>query len=175
MQRTATGASPDRLPSLLEELELDLHAIAARFRLPSAEFDEVFQDTALAYLAHRGPIHSPRVWILAVFRNRCLLYWRSRRRRFIEAVDASLLAELGGSHDPRREHDLRHDLRSALANLPASCRTLLGLRYGLEQSSPQVAAAQGKRAAAIRQATRRCLSALSRSLVTTGYLEGRCS
>jgi RNA polymerase sigma factor (sigma-70 family) len=172
VHRTDSGSSPDRLTDLLEELEPDLHAIAARFRLPAGEFDEVYQDTALAFLSRRGPIRSPRQWILAVFRNRCLLYWRTRRRRFIEAVDASLLAELGGCHDPRPQRDLRHDLRGALAGLPARCRALLGLRYGLEQSSPQVAARQGARAAAVRQATRRCLSALSRCLVATGFLEG---
>lgn len=74
-------------------------------------------------------------------------------------------------HDPHSQRDLRRDLRGALAGLPARCRTLLGLRYGLDRTSPEIAERLGARAASVRKATRRCLSALSRSLVAGGYRE----
>lgn len=162
------------LPALLEDLRPDFRAIRARYRIPEAEGDDLLQDTALAVVTRRQALREPRRWILATYRNRCRLYWRARRRNLLRAVDTGLLEELagGGAADQERR-TLRRSLSQALASVPARCRSILGLRYGLDCTHREVAATLGiRKESTVRQATLRCLSALSAVLLDSGRALG---
>lgn len=171
MHRTEPRLPATDLGAVLEQLAGELRALARRFHIPQEDADDILQDTAVAFLSRCGEIHSPRAWIISVFRKRCLLYWRSRRRQFIEAIDCALLEEITGTEGRQEARDLRRDLRRALSTLSGRCRRVLGLRYGLECSSPEIAERIGAKAATVRQVTLRCLSALSRCLVSNGFAE----
>jgi len=159
------GAPSDDLGDLLEEIEPEFRALVRRFRIPEADADDLVQEALLTFLVKRASVVSPRPWLIAVLRNRCLLYWRRRRRGLIQAVDAALLEELGPGVAPAQQRsDLRHDLGSALAELTPRCRRILRLRYGLDYTGPEIASKLESRVDTIRQATLRCLSALSRCL-----------
>ena len=55
------------------------------------------------------------------------------------------------------------------------CRSILRLRYGLDCAGDEIAQRLGYKANTVRQATLRCLSALSHRLLSNGYTEGACA
>jgi len=161
--QAVSGRGPDDLSTTLERLEPEFRALLTRFRIPAQEAEDILQDTILALLTHRASVTFPRTWLIATFRNRCLLYWRNRRREMLRLFDAGLLEEMSECVAPEQDGaDLRRDLNCALDRLPRRCRRLLGLRYGLDCRAPEVAARLGYKADTVRQATLRCLSALTR-------------
>lgn len=162
------------LPALLEDLRPDFRAIRARYRIPESEGDDLLQDTALALVARARALREPRRWLLATYRNRCRLYWRARRRNLLRAVDTGLLEELaGGGAAEQERRTLRRSLSQALASVPARCRSILGLRYGLDCTHREVASTLGiRKESTVRQATLRCLSALSTVLLDSSRALG---
>ncbi len=170
MRQSVAGRQPDDLTTVLEHLEPELRRVLLRFRIPAQDAEDLIQDTLLVFLTKRASIESPAPWLLATLRNRCLVYWRSRRRRLIEAIDAGLLEVVaGGQQGNQDRRDLARDLSGAVSQLPNRCRSILRLRYGLECGAPEIAERLGYRPDTIRQATLRCLSALSKQLLSTGY------
>src|SRR4029453_4810245 len=160
----------DALRRLLESVEPDMARVLIRFRVPPQDADDLIQDTLLALITRAEGIQNPQAWLLGTLRNRCFLYWRSRRRQLWEAIDGTLLAELAGGEDPDQNScDLRNDLRSAIGRLPRRCRSVLQLRYGLDCDSAEVAERLGYRTSSIRQITHRCIAALTVQLVAAGY------
>lgn len=176
MRQPTAGHSPDDLTFALERIEGDIRSLLLRFHIPAQDAEDLLQDVLLAYLAKRSAIVSPAPWLLATLRNHCLIYWRRRRRSLIHALDEGLLEEVAGGRSGGQENsDLARDLTSAVARLPGRCRTILRLRYGLECAGAEIAERLGYRPDTIRQATLRCLSALSRQLLSVGYAEESCS
>lgn len=170
MRQPRTGTGPDDLTVILERLDAEIRRVLIRFRIPAQDAEDLLQDVVLTYLTKQSSIASPAPWLLATLRNLCLLYWRRRRRTLIQAIDAGLLDEVAGEEPGSQEQrDLARDLSGAVAKLPTRCRSILRLRYGLECGSPEIAERLGYRADTVRQATLRCLSALSRQLLSSGY------
>ncbi len=171
MRQPIPGAHPGDLGTIFAEAEGELRAVLRRFHIPEEDAEDLLQDTAVAFLTRADSVSAPRPWLIAVLRRKCLLFWRSRRRRLIDAVDGSLLEQFAEEDGNSSRSDLRRDLSNALSHLPRRCRTILGMRYGLECSGPEIAERIGSRADAVRQATLRCLSALTRRLVSVGFVE----
>ena len=170
MRQPRTGTGPDDLTSILERLDAEIRRTLVRFRIPALDAEDLLQDVVVAYLTKQASIASPAPWLLATLRNLCLLYWRRRRRNLIQAIDAGLLDEVAGAESKTQDQrDLSRDLSGAVAKLPTRCRSILRLRYGLECGGPEIAEQLGYRADTVRQATLRCLSALSRQLLSSGY------
>lgn len=173
MRQPTTGGTAESVPELLDRIEPEIRQVLVRFRVPSQDAEDLIQETLLAFVAKRSSIANPVPWLLATLRNQCLLYWRRRRRRFIDAIDSALLERVAGS-DPgdQERRTLARDLSGALEHLPRRCRSILRLRYGLDCGAPEIAETLGYRPDTIRQATLRCLSALSRQLTSpTGFAE----
>jgi RNA polymerase sigma factor (sigma-70 family) len=100
-------------------------------------------------------------------------YWRSRRRAILEAVDTAVLEQVARPVEANdRRVELARDLTCAISGLPQQCRSILRLRYGLDKDSSDVAEKLGYRPGSIRQVTNRCLSALTRRLVDSGFAPG---
>jgi len=61
---------------------------------------------------------------------------------------------------------LRRSLERLVSGMPQRCRRILGLRYGLDCTHPEIASRLGiAKASTVRQATLRCLSALTSAFV----------
>jgi RNA polymerase sigma factor (sigma-70 family) len=160
----------EALRRLLEAIEVPAARIFVRFGIPAHDAEDILQDSLLAYLLHREGVINPEAWLTGTLRNRCLLYWRSRRRQLWEAVDATLLDDLAAPLAPAQESsDVRQDLSHAIGRLPKRCRSLLQLRYGLDCDGAEIAERLGYRPSSIRQITSRCLAALTVELVSNGY------
>jgi RNA polymerase sigma-19 factor, ECF subfamily len=155
---------------LLEQVKPKLTQILARYRIPAQDADDVLQE-AFVTLAHKSQIiRSPEAWLVVTLRNRCLIYWRNRRKHFHQGVDAAILDLLAEPQAPsQRRTELRCDLDKVVGRLPARCRSLLRLRYGLGCNSGEVAERMGYCKTSVRKVTSRCLAALYRELVFVGF------
>lgn len=164
--------SNDAIEGLLEELEPRIRATFARFRIPAQDAEDLLQQALLVYLYKFDSVENPEKWFLGTLRNRCLAYWRERRRKLYTALDTALLENVATSGESTQEaNDLRRDLRSILTQLPARCRNLLTLRYQEGCDAPEAARRLGYKTSGIYKVTERCLAALTRRMVACGIVE----
>jgi len=163
------------IEEILEDLQPRIQYVFSRFRIPPQDAEDVLQQTLLTYLYKRDSILDAERWLIGTLRNRCLLYWRDRRRRLYTAVDKALLESVAHSEDsPQERSDILRDLNSALAKIPNRCRNLLWLRYRQGYEPPEAAQELGYRASSIYKVTERCLAALTKSMVACGLAKEGC-
>lgn len=163
------------IEEILSDLRPRIQATFARFRVPPQDAEDVLQQTLLTYLYKRESIQNTERWILGTLRNRCLLYWRDRRRRLYTAVDKALLESVAQSDGcPQERSDLLRDLNVVLAKIPSRCRNLLWLRYRQGYEPPEAARELGYKASSIYKVTERCLAALTKRMVACGLVEEGC-
>lgn len=152
------------LEDFLKQVRPRLRAAFARYRIPAQDTEDILQQALMA-LIHREGVRDPEAWLLGTVRNKCLLYWRERRRRLYESVDAAVLEAMAEPVGPTQESShLHHDLVHALERLPERCRSLLWLRYRQGYDPPELAERLGYSPASISKVTTRCLAALTRHL-----------
>ena len=157
---------------LLDKIQPRLRATFARFRIPHQDAEDLLQQSLLTYLHKRDTIHDPERWMVGTVKNRCLMYWRNRRRQLYRTVDTAILESVAEPHQPAQEAaDLSHDLDLVIARLPTRCRSLLRLRYRLGCEPPEAARRLGYRTSSIYKVLERCLSALTRKLVAYGLVD----
>lgn len=163
------------IEEILEELQPRIQSVFSRFRIPPQDAEDVLQQTLLTYLYKRDHILDAERWLMGTLRNRCLLYWRDRRRRLYTSVDKALLESVAQTADsPQERADVLRDLNTALAKIPNRCRSLLWLRYRQGFEPPEAAEQLGYRASGIYKVTERCLAALTRSMVACGLAKDEC-
>lgn len=162
--------SPEELPDLVEGLSGAIAWVFGRFQIPQADAEDLLQEVLLRYLQRHREIVSPEAWLIGALRKQCLMYWRTRRRALLQAVDAGLLQELAGTEPARQEgEDLSRDLSRVIGGMSERCRSLLRLRYGLGCESGEVAERMGYSPTGIRKITLRCLSALTNRMAAAGF------
>lgn len=147
---------------LLGRLAPEIGEVFASFKIPYQDSEDLLQEALLALLLKRDRIQEPASWLLGALRTQCLIYWRRRRRRLYEAIDATLL-EMAADPVPADDErtNWRCDLSHAISHLSDRCKSILRLRYGLGYEGDEVAERLGYRASSIRKVTLRCLSALT--------------
>ena len=160
------------LEELLGRLQPRLRAVFSRFRVPVEDAEDLLQQALLTYLHKKEGVQNPERWLLGTLRNRCLMYWRERRRCLYHNVDMALLEVMAEPRPPEQEAaDLSHDVRKAVARLPERCQALLGLRYRLGYEPPEAAERMGYSASGIYKTLDRCLASLTRQLVASGLID----
>jgi RNA polymerase sigma factor (sigma-70 family) len=142
--------------------------VFARFRIPEQDAEDLLQQALLTYVRKRQTVRNPESWLVGTLRNRCLKYWRSRRRRLYTAVDSAILESVASDGASGQEHsDMRRDLEGAMGRLRPRCRSILGLRYGLGCEPRETARRLGYKESSIYKLMERCLAALSSQLLET--------
>ena len=56
-------------------------AIVGFHSIPPQDREDLVQQTYLTYLRRHEEVRNPQAWLAGTLRQRCLLFWRSRRRR----------------------------------------------------------------------------------------------
>ena len=172
MEELDQASAWEALNRLVPRVQPKLERILCYYQIPPQDAEDLVQDSVLTLLYKWEKIHSAEAWLLATLKRRCLMYWRSRRSRLTDAVDAAVLELLAGPGSPDQERsELSHDLERALGSLPSRCQNLLRLRYGFGYKPAEVADRLGSRASSIRKVASRCLAALNRHLSAGGYKE----
>jgi RNA polymerase sigma-70 factor (ECF subfamily) len=156
------------LEGFLKQVRPRLKATFIRYRIPLQDTEDILQQALMALVYHREEIRDPEAWLLGTVRNKCLLYWRERRRRLYESVDAAVLDAIAEPVGPAQESShFQHDLAQALERLPERCRELLAMRYHQGYDPLELAERLGYSPASISKVTTRCLAALTRHLFTS--------
>jgi RNA polymerase sigma-70 factor (ECF subfamily) len=169
-QQNADSQDDWSLEELLRVLQRRLERILFRYQIPPEDSEDVLQEAVLTLIYKRSKIRDPEAWLVATLRNRCLMYWRSKRSRLYDAVDMAIL-ELVAKPEatPQERQEIQADLERAISELPDRCRSLLRLRYGLGYKPAEVAERMGYQPSSIRKITTRCLAALTRQLHASGF------
>ena len=155
---------------LVREMQPKMLQILGRYRIPSQDAEDVLQETFLTYVHKAAEVRHAEAWLIVTLRNRCLIYWRRKRKQFYQAVDTAILELLSVPEAPGQQRtELYYDLERLLSRLPDRCQALLRLRYGLGCSSVEVAERMGYRQSSIRKVTSRCLQSLTKELVKSGF------
>jgi RNA polymerase sigma factor (sigma-70 family) len=165
------------------ELELFLHrvrprlkALFARYRIPLQDTEDILQQALLALVYQWQGIRDPEAWLLGTLKNRCLLYWRDRRRQLYDVVDATVLEWIAEPMAPEQERaDIARDLTTAIGRLPERCQSLLLLRYRLGYEAAEVAERLGYSPTSMSKITTRCLATLLRHLTAAGLVKKKRS
>ncbi|MFQ5349794.1 MAG: RNA polymerase sigma factor [Thermoanaerobaculia bacterium] len=152
---------------LLKGLEPRFRAVLARFRIPEQDAEDLLQQALLAYVRKRDTVHNPESWLVGTLRNRCLKYWRARRRSLYTAVDSAILETVASDAPSQERSAMRRDLLGAMGRLRPRCRSILGLRYGLGCEPRETARRLGYKESSIYKLVERCLAALSSQLLET--------
>lgn len=157
------------LEEFLQRIRPRLKVLFSRYRIPPQDTEDILQQALLALVYQRQSIRDAESWLMGTLRNKCLLYWRERRRKMYDSVDAAVLEIVAEPLAPAQEDlDLRRDLADAIERLPERCRSLLSLRYRHGYEPPELAERLGYSPSSISKITTRCLAALSRHLVAAG-------
>lgn len=170
MKSERSEAYADRpFEALLLRLRPEMTRILERRAIPREDAEDLLQETFFALVFKWESIRNPQAWLLSTLRNRCDSYWRRRHADLFESVDAKILDILAGPQAPPQERaELRHDLEVALAQLPASERRVLHLRYGLGCESAEIAERLGFESEGMRKLTTRSIVHLGRELHRVG-------
>jgi len=143
-----------------------IKALFTYYRIPEQDTEDILQQALLALVYRYEKVRDPEAWLLGTLRNKCMLYWREKRRKLYVAVDSAVLERMAPAAAPAQERsDLDSDLNSAMEALPQRCRSLLSLRFRQGYNPPELAERLGYRQSSINKITTRCLDALTRYLV----------
>ncbi len=165
---TATG--PAGLNHFLRGARPRLAHLLRGLGIPEQDAEDLIQQTLLAVVDRWETIRNPEAWVVGAVKKNCLMYWRSRRRRIYDTVDGAVLEWLAPPQRPAQEHrEIERDLAAVVSRLPERYRSVIRLRYGLGYDPPEVARRLGYQASSIGKVTTRCLAALNRELVDSGY------
>lgn len=158
------------LNQLFVKVRPAMERVLRHYDIPPEDAEDILQDAQLTLLYKWEKIQSPEAWLIGTLRKKCIVYWRKRRGRLCEAVDAAILELLSKPQIPRQSRlDLSHDLQRVIVKLPQRCQSLFRLRYGLGYGPTEVALKMGYQPSSIRKITNRCLAALTRELVAAGF------
>ena len=151
---------------LLDNFRAQAHKLLARFRIPSQDAEDLLQDTLLLYLDCNPDVPCVESWLQGTLKNRCLVYWRERRRQLYRTMDLALLESLAEPTAPSQEHRIYLDeVISHLDELTGPCASLLKLRYQSDVKPSQLADRLGYGRRGIYKILERCVAALSRRLL----------
>jgi RNA polymerase sigma factor (sigma-70 family) len=165
MSALNTSAAESSLELFLKYVRPRMKTLLVHYGVPPQDSEDIVQQALLALLYQRHAIRDPEAWLMGTLRNKCLLYWRERRRKLYDAVDAAMLELMAEPLPPEQEsEDLRRDLEAAIERLPERCRALLALRYSQGYEPPELARRLGYRPTSISKTTTRCLAALTQQL-----------
>ena len=166
---TPTPPSNELLLDMRKRLERQLRS----YRIPEQDREDLIQQTLMSLVDSWSAVRHPERWVTGAVRKKCLMYWRSRRRRIYDTVDGSVLEWLAEPEVPAQERrEMRTDLETAMSRLPDHYRSVLTLRFGMGYEPAEVARQLGYRASSIGKVTLRSLAALNRAMIDCGYCEG---
>ena len=166
------GTSKQPLEDILDGIQPGIRATFARYRVPPQDAEDVLQQTLLIYLYKQDRVEDPERWIIGALKKRCLVYWRSRRRKLYSSVDKAILESVACDQGcPQERSDLLRDLSALVSGLPERCRRILDLRYWQGWEASEAAEKLGYKASSIYKVTERCLAALTRRMVSCGFVE----
>ena len=159
----------DDFESVVASLQPRIRRILARHRVPTADAQDLLQDTLLSAFRAWERLRAPDRYILNVLSRRCRFYWGDRRHERLQALgDLAFLEHLAPELAPDQERlEMLLDLEALIPSLSPQHRELLILRYRDGRSTAECAELLGYKASSIRALSARTLQRLLRLLEAT--------
>lgn len=158
------------LDGLVRKFQSRARVIAGFHGIPPQDVDDLVQQTYLTYLTRRDEVRNPEAWLAGTLNQRCLMFWRSRKRSWLATAPDSFLESRARVQSPPQEQAMmRRDLTMAISRLPTRWRALLRLKFGLGLDSRETARRLGYRYSGIYTITKRCLAALAKEMEAMGW------
>jgi RNA polymerase sigma-70 factor (ECF subfamily) len=148
-----------------------MQGILRHYRIPPEDAEDVLQDIYLLLVYKWESVRSPENWLIGATKNRCIMYWRRRRRMQSRTAEVETLEHFA-EPPPQKTAELHLDINRAFARLPERCRTVLRLRYGLGYEPKEVADRMGYSRLSIGKVTNRCFKALVSAILEEGQEAG---
>lgn len=159
----------ESLEAFLDRVHPKLRTLFARYRIPIQDTEDILQQALLALVHHWSTVRDPEAWLVGTIRNKCLVYWRDRRRKLYDTVDVKVLEWVSKPEAPSQERaDLWQDIETVIGRLPERCQSLLWLRYRMGYDNPEIADELGYSTNSISKVSARCLASLTRELIAAG-------
>src|ERR1700687_2665083 len=103
MSAPDTSEAQSSLELFLKSVRPRMKALFAHYRVPPQDTEDIVQQALLAVLYQRHAVRDPEAWLMGTLRNKCLLYWRERRRKLYDAVDGAMLEVMAEPLAPEQE------------------------------------------------------------------------
>jgi RNA polymerase sigma-70 factor (ECF subfamily) len=159
----SSQAFGDVVPALSRQLRPKLCRILAWYRIPPEDAEDLVQTTLLLAMTRWCEIRSPAAWILGTLRNRCIMYWRGRRRHTAGFVPIEPIEHQLSVEPPQVHQALLADVEELCRKLSPRHRRVLTLRCHHELSPQEVARATGLRKSSVGKIVRRVRTRLRRA------------
>ena len=154
----------------LREMQPKLLGILRRSRIPPEDAEDILQETLLTLVYKWQEVRNPEAWLIGVLRKKCLLYWRSCRRRIYEGVETETLEWLAPSAEPSQHaEDRARAVRRAIQALPEKYQRFLKLMYWTGLGYRELADRLGYKPSSIGKIKSRYLAALLEKLQEQGW------
>lgn len=120
-----------------------LSRVLRRYQIPPEDAEDLVQETFLILWQKFDEVRHPEGWLLVTLRNRCIMYWRARRRSRTVGLPADFdqLSQL--VHVEPDDVSTRRDLDRAFSRLPPRLASLLWLRRVVGSTRAQAADVTG--------------------------------
>lgn len=165
LDREATG-SDEVLEEVVGRVTPSLARLARVYRIPEHEIEDLLQTVWLVAWRKRERIENLGAWARETMRNRCLMYWRSKRieQRMTDVVGEAQEVEEELTASSAQRWESRVDLGRVLLGLPREQRRAVMLYVAHGLSAREVAERTGHSEANVRQMWRRVRGRLRESL-----------
>lgn len=152
------------------EMQPKLLSILRRSRIPPEDAEDILQESLLTLVYKWREVRNPEAWLIGVLRKKCLLYWRSCRRRIYDGVDTETLEWLAPTSQPSQyAEDRARAVRRALQALPKKCQRFLKLMFWTGLGYRELAERMGYKPSSIGKIKSRYLAALLEKLEEQGW------
>src|SRR5580692_8609926 len=94
MNDDAESGAVDELSVVLRRLRPAIRRILARYRIPPQDAEDVVQTALMLAVMKWAEIVMPDLWLLGTLQNRCIMYWRVRRRESARQAPFDFRADL---------------------------------------------------------------------------------
>lgn len=159
--------------TVLVELQPRMEIILRHYQIPAQDAEDLVQEIFISFVRRHRSVRNPEAWLVTALKYQCLLYWRKRRNQLCQAVDAGLLEILAEHESPAAEREDRmRDLERYLRRIPARCRKVLRLRYGLGFTPKELAGELGYQHSSVSNIVRRCVATLTAKLLAADNCQG---
>jgi RNA polymerase sigma factor (sigma-70 family) len=168
--------------ALVDRYAALIYSIPLKYGLSDPDAADVFQSVCVTLLEKVHTVQAPRglaAWLITTTSRQCLALVRRRRRDQLRSVGDDHVAREQGLPDPDLlpEDELlalerQRVVRAAVAQLPATCRELVGALFSDADGAAsyrQLAERLGIPMNSLGPTRARCLEKLRRSLVAAGY------
>lgn len=158
------------LEAALSRAQPKITKILAAAAIPNEDAEDLLHDVFARLMVSADVVVDPEAWLVASVKFASQVYWRVRRRRFIDQLDQALTDVLEAPSNPSEDDlELACDLERHVSGLSIQCRRLIQLRYGLGFEPTELAEDMGYTTRGVRKVTRRCLDSLAVRLARGGY------